>query len=306
MLPEKTDPDDLLRRSGPAAVREVIEAALPMVQLLWRRETEGRIFDSPERKAALDKDLRTRIALIRDASIRRHYADEIKNLRWALFRPARPGGQPGKRWPPNAPQPPRAGTKTSMLAGADEAQQTHLRQAVILATAIATPAVISEFETGIERMECADPDLVRLRDLVLRHGLGKAAALKQLIVDTLGAEALEKLHALRHVAISPGVRNPGDLDLARLTLEHEIAKLEAQRGLTTELAEATEDIVVAEDEAVTWRLGQAAEARNRATRSLQEDRTEYDLGENGARINREERSAFDALLGQIDYSKRRK
>jgi DNA primase len=57
---------------------------------------------------------------------------------------------------------------------------------------------------------------------------------------------------------------------------------------------------------VTWRLSQAAEARNRATHGQQEDKTEYDVGENGARINREERDRFDALLNQIGHAKRQR
>ena len=60
------------------------------------------------------------------------------------------------------------------------------------------------------------------------------------------------------------------------------------------------------DEAVTWRLSQAAEARNRAMRSQQEDKAEYDLGENGARINRGEREALNALLENISFSKPRR
>ena len=59
--------------------------AVPMVHLLWRRETEGRDFDSPERKAALDKTLRAAIATIKDPSIRAHYGEDIKQLRWTLF-----------------------------------------------------------------------------------------------------------------------------------------------------------------------------------------------------------------------------
>jgi len=64
IMPEGQDPDDLIRASGASAVQNVIDGAIPMVQLLWRRETEGRNFDSPERKAALDKALRQKIMLI--------------------------------------------------------------------------------------------------------------------------------------------------------------------------------------------------------------------------------------------------
>lgn len=88
-MPEGQDPDDLIRASGASAVQNVIDGAIPMVQLLWRRETEGRNFDSPERKAALDKALRQKIMLITDPSIRSHYGQAIKDLRWDLFRPAK-------------------------------------------------------------------------------------------------------------------------------------------------------------------------------------------------------------------------
>ncbi|MCB2057268.1 MAG: toprim domain-containing protein, partial [Novosphingobium sp.] len=73
LLPGGQDPDDLIRNSGPGAMQKVLDGAIPMVRLLWQRETEGRDFDSPERKSALDKALREKIALIRDASIRSHY-----------------------------------------------------------------------------------------------------------------------------------------------------------------------------------------------------------------------------------------
>lgn len=58
LLPEKMDPDDVLRASGAGAMRKLIDGAVPLVRLLWQRETEGQVFDSPERRAALDRQLR--------------------------------------------------------------------------------------------------------------------------------------------------------------------------------------------------------------------------------------------------------
>ncbi|MEM6729712.1 MAG: DNA primase, partial [Pseudomonadota bacterium] len=55
LLPDGKDPDDLLKAGGPEAMSELLSQAQPLVSLLWRRETEGKTFDSPERKAALDK-----------------------------------------------------------------------------------------------------------------------------------------------------------------------------------------------------------------------------------------------------------
>ena len=303
ILPEGQDPDDLIRGDGPAAVQRLIDNATPMVRLLWQRETEGKTFDSPERKAALDKALRDKIKLIRDPSIRSHYGQEINALRRDLFAPKRKARGPWVAGRKPA-QTPLASTKTSLIAASGDAAETRMREAVILATLIATPAAITQFEAGIERMECSDPDFRLIRDIILRHGAQAPDSLREEIIGQGGGAALENLFALRHVAINPSVRSPGDVERASMTLGEELAKLEAHRGWEAEIADAVEDLAHVADEALTWRLGQAAEARNAAMRSQHQDRTEYDTGDNGARISRDERDAFAALLDQIGHSKR--
>ena len=115
--------------------------------------------------------------------------------------------------------------------------------------------------------------------------------------------ALENLTSQRHVAITPCVRNPGNVDMARMTVAEEMAKLEAAHGLDAEIADAAEDLSGVADEGVTWRLSEAARAAQQATRSGQEDKAEYEVGANGARVSKEERSALDALLGNIRFEK---
>ncbi|QYX58150.1 DNA primase [Roseovarius sp. SCSIO 43702] len=304
LMPEGQDPDDLIRASGVAALRERIEGALPMVELLWQRETEGRSFDSPERKAALDQALREVIGRIRDPSIRGHYGQAIRELRWQLFAPKRAARSGGGRWQP--PQAPRPGTKASALAAADTATQERLREAVILAALAATPEVAVEFDGALERLDCRDGLHARLRDVILRHAGDGPDALREKAEAAIGREALENLMRLPHVALNPAIRRPGDPDLARMTVAEELAKISALKGIAEEISDAIEDLGGVADEALTWRLGQAAEARNRALRSQQEDKTEYDTADNGARINRDERHAFDALLDRITFSKPRR
>jgi DNA primase len=309
VMPEGLDPDDLLRAQGATALQKLIDQAMPMVQLLWQRETDGKVFDSPERKAALDKALREKIKLIKDPSIRSHYGQEIKDLRWQLFRPksnaSRPMGRGGKgRWQSNAPQPPVPSTKASVLAtAADDRTTEHLREAVILATFLTCPQIVEDFESGLETMTCADPFHARLRDLILRYGPDGEAVLREKISDALGYDALENLITQRHVAITPCIRNPGDAEMAAMTVAEELAKLSAMRGLDAEIAEAMEDLTGVADEGVTWRLSEAARAADQATRTGQEDKAEYEVGDNGARMSRDERSALDTLLGNIKYEK---
>jgi DNA primase len=315
MMPEGKDPDDLIRAGGAGAMQTLLDQAVPMVDLLWRRETEGQVFDSPERRAMLDKSLRAKIKLIKDPSIRAHYGEAIKEMRWELFGTKRktsalarakaawtPGGP---RW--QAPVVPQSSTKSSFLAQAGDAVGHQLREAVILATLICTPSVIEEFEGEIERMECHAAGHAALRDALLRltaQQVHDDQSLQAALIQELGGEALESLFALPHVRIVPPVRQPGNTDMARMTVAEELAKLTCQRGLISEIAEAEEDLEGLADEAVTWRLSQAAEANNRAVRSQHEDQTEYDTGPNGARINRSERSALDALMDKITFTKR--
>ncbi|AVO39551.1 DNA primase [Pukyongiella litopenaei] len=305
LMPEGLDPDDLIRSRGAAAMQSLIDAAIPMVDLLWRRETEGRVFDSPERKAALEKTLKDRVAGIRDQTLRNHYERALRDLQWQLFRPARKPGQPGRGRAAAAPAGPAPVTRASALVSAGEQAEERMRIEVILATALVTPEVVQEFEAGIEDLPCADREQARLRDLILRHA-GAGAMLTERIAAEIGPGPLENLLTLRHVAISPCLRRPGDVETARMTVAEELAKLKARRGAMAEIEEAAEELTGAADEALTWRLGQAAEARNRAERSETKDRAEYDIGDNGARIDRAERSALDALLEGIRFDKPRR
>ena len=299
----------LLRAEGAGAVSKVLEGAMPMVQLLWRRETEGKVFDSPERKAALDARLRDVLRQIQDPGLRRHYGDEIKELRFQLFRPQRPkrafggGGAGGPRRAWNAPAPPSASVKSSLLVAAGDTAENELREAVILAVLLSTPELIAEFEQGLEVLNCTDPVRASLRDVLLRNNADSAAALREEAEYRIGPEPLENLLAARHVAVVPCVRRPGDIELARMTVAEELSKITARSGAAAEIAEAEEDLEHLADEALTWRLAQAAKARNEAVLRKDEGEMDYDFGPNGARLDKDERDAFKALTEQIRFSK---
>ncbi|WP_333714309.1 DNA primase [Yoonia sp.] len=311
LMPEGLDPDDLIKAQGAGAMQRVIEAAIPMVQLLWQREIEGKVFDSPERKAALDKALREKIKLIRDPSIRNHYGQAIKDLRWALFSNRKPPArrvqtrQPwsAAREPWRREISPVAASRASPLA-AGLGDENHMREAVILAAMISAPGVAVAFETDLERLEIREPGHRALQDAILRH-IG-AADLWQCVATDCGPDALEKLMSQSHVRISPAIRQRGNDDIARLCLAEEFAKLTARRGHQREIEDAILDLEGVADEGLTWRLAQASEAVNRAGRGNGEDKVDYAIGENGARMRKEERSAFDDLLQKIDFAKGRK
>ncbi|WP_299419455.1 DNA primase [uncultured Shimia sp.] len=304
VMPEGQDPDDLIKAKGAGAVQKVLDGAMPMVNLLWQREVEGKVFDSPERRAALDKLLKQKIKLINDPSIRSHYGEAIKELRFQLFRPQRGGGKGGfKKGKWNAEPTVQAHTKSSMLAASEGPVEMRVREAVVLAVALVNPELLDDFEYEIESMDCMDQDNAHLRDVLLRYA--NTPDPRGNVEIALGLEMVENLLRQPHVAITPAVRKPGDMALARMTLTEELAKLKTARGLSEEIAEAEEDLMSVADEAMTWRLGQAAEARNKAMQSGldEEGGGDFAVGDNGAPIDKDERAALDALAEMIDFTR---
>lgn len=294
LMPQGMDPDDLLRREGAGAVARVISGAVPMVSILWQRETEGRAIDSPERRAALDKDLRTAIARIKDPSIRGHYGQAIKDLRWQLFRAPRRGG--------GADHQAQADTRASALAR-DALNEDDLREAVILAVLLRNPAVLDEFVGALEDLSCHSAEHDALRRAMLGDAGGDGLA--ERLEAELGRDALDAVLTRPHVAVVPALRAPSD-EAARQCLQHELAKLAARRGHASELAETLEAFSAEGDEHMTRRLGLSVQAIHEAERGPGEDRTDFDIAENGAPVSRAERGAFDDLLADIDFRKGRR
>jgi len=312
IMPEGQDPDDLLKAAGPEAMQRLIDTAIPMVDLLWRRETEGKVFDSPERKAALDKDLRVAISRIKDPSIRTHYGQAIKDKRWNLFRAGnKPKGagrgnwQSGKGRTVSRAQSPvtTQSAKSSMLGREQDKADEVMREDAILATLILRPDMLDSVESRIERIDMIGPDHGELKQMLLNHAVEGREVLHEVISNQFGAAFLENLFKLHHVEILPGVRKSEDDDIVAACLDEELLKLESVRGLRREVTDAAQDMQALPDEGVTWRLEQAAEARNKAVRSQTEDKTAYEIADNGIALNREQLERSRRLFKQLAPTK---
>jgi DNA primase len=295
LLPGGQDPDELIKAQGAAAMQKALDSAQPMVRLLWQREIEGRIFDSPERRAALDKTLRAMLARIADPSLRSHYAEEIRRLRADLFGPvakpfrAQTRGSFRGKLPPADPQP-LSTTRGSLLAQSGDAAGEDLREAVILATLITHPALIARFDADLDRMDPSTPGHRRLRDAMLSGPPENAPAR---LAETLRGD-LDALMARPHVQIAPPVRNREDQDMAVFCLAEDFAKLRARRGARRELADAVEDIDHLADEGLTWRLAQSTDALHRAEKSTRDDAT--DLGEDRTALSNHLQNLIDGRV----------
>ena len=95
-LPKGEDPDSLVKNRGADAFSQQLAGALPLIEVLWRVQTEGKPSNTPETKAALEKSLAEATAQIKDAGTRSQYEREIKNRLWQLFNPRPAAGQTGQ------------------------------------------------------------------------------------------------------------------------------------------------------------------------------------------------------------------
>ena len=303
VMPDGQDPDDLLRAGGPGAMQALLDVARPMVDLLWDRETYGKNFDSPERKAALDKTFREQLKLIKDPSIRGHYGQAIKDKRWQLFRPkAAPRSARGF----NAkigfrPVTPQASTRSSALANGSEPSYI-LRHSVILATLLKCPQALPVVEGALEALQFEKPLHRNLQQFLLRFS-GLPELLWSEAEQIFEPLQLENLIQLPHVRIAPSVRNSSDVSFVITCLRQEFAQISAVDAHGREVAEAVLDVSDVDDEGLTWRISESAKHLQATTQGAQEDSTEYKTAKNGLKVKLEEQNTLDDLLQQINYSK---
>ena len=184
LLPEGKDPDDLVKADGPDAFRAVLAEARPLADLLWARETAGGVFETPERRAELEKTLRELTGRIRDESTRYHYQQEMRERVLAFFgsqrgsRQGRQGGRQGERGQGR----PAAGGQFAAGAGGRTAISESLsqsalvkrgnegmsvREATIIVALINHPALIDENFEHVEFLDLANSDLMRLHAAIL-------------------------------------------------------------------------------------------------------------------------------------------
>ena len=174
LLPEGQDPDDLARSGGPEAIGEVLRGAKPFAEMLFLRETEGQTFETPERRAGLERRLRELTGAISDETLRKHYAADMARRLDALFGPARAvapaarfrdrprGGRRGGFFDPG----PRVGIAGAHLPApglAARRPREAPREIAILAILIGHPDLLESHWEEIVELELASTTLTAFR-----------------------------------------------------------------------------------------------------------------------------------------------
>jgi DNA primase len=161
LLPDGEDPDSYLRRHGAAALASVLSKAHTLSQMIWRLETQGRRFDTPEARAALSRRLRGLARLAGDPDLRTGLLDQFKALLADQApRPARRDRTPERRasnWD---------GVGPSRLA-AGITRRENEREAAILLPLLRWPEWLEGHEEELGQLQFRDAGYERMRQEIV-------------------------------------------------------------------------------------------------------------------------------------------
>ncbi len=164
-LPSGEDPDSYIAHNGAGAMSVLLEAALPLSQLLWRAETEGKDFSTPERRAGLEHTLKELVGHITDAKVADYYRRGFEQLVFESFKrrsaPSR-GARDGTRYAVRASMPAggkfRGDFKPRPLPGSPEAVSASVQASDLVRSGQAGARRAKEMELG--RLLVESPEIV--------------------------------------------------------------------------------------------------------------------------------------------------
>jgi DNA primase len=85
-LPPGEDPDTLIRTSGGGGMKKILDSAEGLARVLWRVETDGKDFSTPERRAGLERTLGEIVSAIRDGKVADYYRREFEERVFESFK----------------------------------------------------------------------------------------------------------------------------------------------------------------------------------------------------------------------------
>ncbi len=273
LLPDGMDPDELLRAGGPSALRQALNAPLPLVDLLWMREVDNAVLDTPERRAGLERRLRDVVAQIQDETLRRHYQQELTHRLGQLFGRGDVrsfGGREknnGKFFPRRrAYGAVSEAGQGSVRVGAALANSAlfrgvkpvmSAREGLILLILMNHPALLSQHIDDIAALELTTPEAVSLRDAMVRWAEAdeeSRGSLTHFIENKGLTSALGRLSGMAAHATLWSVRPDAALEDAAESLRQALVLHRRARALNRELREVESRLAQEPNERDTARL----------------------------------------------------
>lgn len=252
LLPEGQDPDDLVRSGGQPEIAGVLAAARPLAEMLFLREVGDGPFETPERRAALERRLRELTGTIGDETLRRHYREDMQARLARFFGspgpagpawPARPPGKgkagPRRGWRPGAAsEGPRLGfaadplpRRQSLMGRPKESP----RDVIILAILLNHPLLLERHSEEIAALELPNRGLAAFRDRLLALAVEGTFDEPAIAAAGLLPERARLLEAAAKMPLWWCLRPEADLSDAEQVLRQTLALHRKTRALNREL-----------------------------------------------------------------------
>jgi DNA primase len=267
LLPGGQDPDDLIRAQGAGAMQTVLEEAVGLADMLWRREIENADLATPERRAGAERNLMKHIDEIAEPKVREHYRSAMRERLRALFAPGdqpRQGGVQGRRepWVPRAPRgpfkPERPGARPQWTPPVSEAVRrsaagrgqalshtvSEPSAAALILAAMNHPFLLDEHAEAFSNLPISEANLDKIRRELLHaaslgHSLDSQGLRDHLRQRGLGdvCERLERRPMLKSMAMT---RRDTPQAVVQREFQHTLARHRKLTELEAEHAQAAE------------------------------------------------------------------
>ena len=136
-LPAGQDPDTMVRDRGRRAMAEIVAAAVPLSDQLWKMAAGGRTLETPEARARVSKQLQDQVARIPDRDLGFRYMEDFRQRLRLPWQGRRQGGAPSFV----APEPP---VRRGEALGAGHQGIAQPRERALLQILLSFPALALE------------------------------------------------------------------------------------------------------------------------------------------------------------------
>ena len=189
MLPDGQDPDDLIKAKGRGAMEEVLNRAIPLVDMVWEREVRAEPLNSPEAKAGLKSRLFAAFKEIQHDDVRAQYQTVLLDRFDAEFgrQKKQYGGGSWHKAPTRKASP---ALKASMQSGAIEAA----REKRLIGAILEWPELLERVDEALFELPFRSPQAAQMQRALLSYWRVTKAVEKSALNAHIASEGLETLH----------------------------------------------------------------------------------------------------------------
>ena len=189
MLPDGQDPDDLIKAKGRGAMEEVLNRAIPLVDMVWEREVQAEPLNSPEAKAGLKSRIFGALKEIQHDDVRAQYQTVLLDRFDAEFgRQKKPYGS--NRWSKTPNRKASPALKATMRLGAIEAA----REKRLIGAILEWPDLLERVDETLFELQLRSPQAVQMQRALLSYWRVTKAVEKSALNAHIASEGLETLH----------------------------------------------------------------------------------------------------------------